>query len=395
MNYTYYRRYQPSKKRNSSFKSFFWLVITLVALLLVLRACISVAGSMLEEKKDEATLTLYKGDAEILEWGQTDAEEASDAQLILEGDQVTTLADSWATLEFYDGTKVRLDQNTQLVLTEVEIAEESEQVLLELIEGRIWVYHEVENDQPLDIQIKTAVMNIQSVQGQYLVAHQGQQEALFVYEGPVTAEFMERGTEPRVIETVVLKGGEMSLLDEATQTALQAREDVTLVEPVREDMFTDSFVRWSKGEEVVEDEPVVEEDEDEEETEEEPTDEETETPEEEVIEEEEEPVIEPEATTGLKISIVSPASGSTIQKDAVALEGQITSGTASTVTVTWSGNGVPYTLSSFTAGSGTFRYVADTDYANYALGSNTYTIVAYDENGQVSNTVVIVLNAEF
>lgn len=388
MNYTYYRRYQPSKKRNSSFKSFFWLVIVLVALLLVLRACISVAGSMLEEKKDEATFTLYKGDAEILEWGQMDADEASDAQLILEGDQVSTLADSWATLEFYDGTKVRLDQNTQLVLTEVEIAEESEQVLLELIEGRIWVYHEMENDQPLDIQIKTAVMNIQSVQGQYLVAHQGQQEALFVYEGPVTAEFMERGTEPRVIETVVLKGGEMSLLDEATQTALQAREDVTLVESVREDMFTDSFVRWSKGEAVEEEEPMIEDE-----------GEETETPEEEeVLEEEEleeEPVVEPEATTGLKISIISPASGTTIQKDAVALEGQITSGTASTITVTWSGNGVPYTLSSFAAGSSTFRYVADTDYANYALGSNTYTIVAYDENGQVSNTVVITLNAEF
>lgn len=391
MNYTYYRRYQPSKRRNSSFKSFFWLVIILVALLLVLRACISVAGSMLEEKKDEATLTLYKGDAEVLEWGQTEAEGASDAQLILEGDQVSTLADSWATLEFYDGSKVRLDQNTQLVLTEVEIAEESEQVLLELIEGRIWVYHEAEDDQALDIQVKTAVMNIQSVQGQYLVAHQGQQEALFVYEGPVTTEYMERSAEARVIETVVLSSGEMSLLDEATQTALQAREDVTLVEPVREDMFTDSFVRWSKGEEVVEEEPVVEEDEEDEEI----TEEETETPEEETIEEEEEPVVEPEATTGLKISIVSPASGSTIQKDAIALEGQVTSGTASTVTVTWSGNGVPYTLSSFTAGSSTFRYVADTDYANYALGSNTYTIVAYDENGQVSNTVVIVLNAEF
>lgn len=391
MNYTYYRRYQPSKRRNSSFKSFFWLVIILVALLLVLRACISVAGSILEEKKDEAALTLHKGSAEILEWGQSKTEEASDAQLILEGDQVNTLADSWATLEFYDGSKVRLDQNTQLVLTEVEIAEESEQVLLELIEGRIWVYHDVENDQPLDIQIKTAVMNIQSVQGQYLVAHQGQQEALFVYEGPVTTEYMERSAEARVIETVVLSGGEMSLLDEATQAALQAREDVNLVEPVRADMFTDSFVRWSKGEEVVEDESEEEE----EETDEETMDEETPEEEEEVIEEEEEPVVEPEATTGLRISIVSPASGSTIQKDAIALEGQITSGTASTVTVTWSGNGVPYTLSSFTAGSGTFRYVADTDYANYAPGSNTYTIVAYDENGKPSNTVVIVLNAEF
>ncbi len=362
-------------------------MLFLVFVLLVLRACISVAGSMLEEKKDEATFTLYKGNAEILEWGQTEAEAASDAQLILEGDQVTTLDNTWATLEFYDGTKVHLDDNTKLVLSDVELTEDSAQVLLELVEGRIWVTHDAE-DQALNLQVNTAVMNIQSVQGEYLVAHQGDQEALFVSEGPVTAGYMDRSGEERTIETEVLSSGEMSLLDEATQIALQAREDVSLVQPVREDMFTDSFVHWCRGETVVEE--VV------------PVDETTENlPEETDAEKEvEEPVLEtpvetPVVETGLKIAISSPANGATIQKDAIALEGQIVSGTASRVTVTWSGSGVPYTLSSFTAGSSSFRYVADTDYANYAKGSNTYTIVAYDEEGKVSNTVTITLNAEF
>ena len=389
MNYTHYRRYQPTKRKNGSFKSFFWLVLFLVFVLLVLRACISVAGSMLEEKKDEATFTLYKGNAEILEWGQSEAETASDAQLVLEGDQVITLENSWATLEFYDGTKVYLDDQTKLVLTEVEVAEESEHLLLELIEGRIWVSHDGE-DQALDLQVNSSVMNIQSVQGEYLVAHQGDQEALFVFEGPVTAEYMDRSGEERTIETSVLSSGEMSLLDEATQIALQARENVTLVEPAREDMFTDSFVRWSKGENVIENELPEVEREDTEAVEEE--EEEVQVEGELVEEPEEEAVVE---ETGLKIAIVSPASGSTIQKDAIALEGQIVSGTASRVTVTWSGNGAPYTLSSFTPGSSTFRYVADTDYANYALGSNTYTVVAYDEEGKVSNTVTITLTAEF
>ncbi len=399
MNYTYYRRYQPTKRKNTSYKSFFWLVIILVLLVLVLRACISVAASLLEEKKDEATLTLYKGDAEILEWGQSEAEAASDAQLVLEGDEVSTAANSWATLTFYDETKVRMDQNTKVVLYEVNIEEEKEQVVLQLVEGRVWVSHDPELEGALDLQIETAILNIQSVQGEYLVAHQGSQEALFVNQGPVTAEYMDRSGEERTIETIVLSSGEMSLLDETTQTALLARENVTLVEPVREDMFTDSFVRWSKGENVVEETPSDEEDsEDEEEPEEteetEETDEATTDDEEETSAEEETPV-EEEATTGLKIAVSSPANGATIQKDAIAIEGVISSGTASRVTVTWSGNGTPYTLSGFTAGSSSFRYVADVAYGNYAKGSNTYTIVAYDETGAVSNTVVITLNAEF
>ncbi|MFA6024479.1 MAG: FecR domain-containing protein [Candidatus Gracilibacteria bacterium] len=384
MQTTYYRRYQAPKKKNSSFRSFFWLVLFLVFALLLLRACISVASSMLEEKKDEAVLTLYKGEAEILEWGQQEPKKASDAQLILEGDQVRVGPDSWAILSFYDDTKIFMDANSSLTLSAVQIAEDSEQVLLQLTEGRIWVNHKENEDQILDVRVQTAAMSIQSLQGQYLISHLGEQEALFVEEGPVTVEYLDRSEEDRTIETLVFKGGEMSLLDEDTQIALQARENVNLKEPLREDAFTDSFSLWSRGELVAMEEEPREIAEEEEET----SLEEAEIP-------DEEAVVEPETTTGLKISILSPASGSTIKKDAIAIEGQIVSGTASTVTVTWSGNGAPYTLGSFVAGSSSFRYVADTDYANYSLGSNTYTIVAYDENGQVSNTVTITLNAEF
>lgn len=392
MAYTYYRRYQPTRRKNSSFKPFFWFVLFLFAVILILRACVSIAGSLLEEKKDEAIFTLYKGEAEVLEWGQSEAESASDAQLILEGDQVSTSAEGWGTLTFYNGTRILMDDSTTLLLSEVHVEEESEKVYLSLIEGRIWIDHNEESDHSLDIQIETAVMNIQSVQGQYLLAHQGKQEALFVEAGPVTVEYMDRSGEERTIETVVLKGGEMSLLDEATQIALQARENVNLVETAREDLFVDDFVLWATGK-------LALEPEENEETVEEPEEE----PEEELVESEEDldeespeqPEEEPEAVSGLVIQISSPSSGASIQKDAIALEGQIVSGTASRVTVTWSGNGVPYDLGFFEPGSTSFRYVADANYANFAQGTNTYTIVAYDENGQPSNTVVLTLYAEF
>jgi FecR protein len=374
MNYTYYRRYQPSRRKNSSFKSFFWLVVFLVVALLVLRACVSLAAALLEEKKDEAVLTVYKGDAEILEWGQTEAEKASDAQLILEGDQVQTQSDSWAILTFYNGTTIKLDQNTKVVLSKVETDQEKERAYLELLEGRLWVDHSLE-DESLDLQIDTTLMTIQSVQGQYLVSQLEVGETVYVNEGPVTVEFMDRSDEGSVIETIVLKENEMSLLDPDKRTALLARENVTLVEAVGEGMFTDSFVKWCEGVpmEGTEPEDIPEE----------------ETPVEEVPEETAEPV------NTFTIRIDSPTTGSTISKDAIALEGSIVSGTASKVTVTWSGSGVPYTLSGFQPGGSTFRYVADVDYGNYARGQNTYTITAYDEAGNPSNTVTVVLNAEF
>ncbi len=79
----------------------------------------------------------------------------------------------------------------------------------------------------------------------------------------------------------------------------------------------------------------------------------------------------------------------------MAIEGPIVSGTASRVTVTWSGNGQPYSLGLFEPGSATFRYVADTTYQNFSVGENTYTVVAYDAEGNASNSVSLVIQGEF
>ena len=71
------------------------------------------------------------------------------------------------------------------------------------------------------------------------------------------------------------------------------------------------------------------------------------------------PVEEPEedlseSSPSLSISVTSPSSGSTIQKDAFAIEGQIVSGTASKVTVTWSGMGNPSVLGLFEPAAAVF-----------------------------------------
>ncbi len=102
-----------------------------------------------------------------------------------------------------------------------------------------------------------------------------------------------------------------------------------------------------------------------------------------------------ESSTQLNISVTSPGLNATIQKSAIAIEGSVLSGTANTVTVTWAGNNQAYTLNGFAPGDTEFRYVADASYGNLKAGSNTYTVIAYDAQGQVSNTLVVTIVAEF
>ena len=374
MSYTYYRRYQPSRRR-SGFKSFFWLVLFLVFFFLILKACVSVFSSFAEDKKDEAVLSVIKGNAEILEWGQSDAKSASDSELVLVGDQITTVEDSRLSLSFYNGTLVYLDENTKLKIAEFTAGESHNQMELQVVDGQIWVEHLAQDEGELELLIQTDVMNLQSFQGTYLVSNRVDEERVAVKSGQVGVDFVDRGEEELVIESLTIKEGEQSLLTDGKERALLARENISLVEPVVVEFWDTVFVEQQSSGEQAESEATgpIEIEEDLEAS-----------PEEVVVEE-----------TSLVISVSTPSSGATIEKDAFAIEGQIVSGTASTVMVTWSGNAQAYPLGLFEPGGSTFRYVADTDYLNLSQGPNTYTIVAYDSEGNASNTVVLTIDAAF
>src|SRR3989344_3475555 len=315
MSYTYYRRYQPSRLR-SGFKSFFWLVLFLVFFFLILKACVSVFSSFAEDKKDEAVLSVIKGNAEILEWGQSDAKSASDSELVLVGDQITTVEDSRLSLSFYNGTLVYLDENTKLKIAEFTAGESHNQMELQVVDGQIWVEHLAQDERELLIQ--TDVMNLQSFQGTYLVSNRVDEERVAVKSGQVGVDFVDRGEEELVIESLTIKEGEQSLLTDGRERALLARENISLVEPVVVEFWDTVFVEQQSSGEQAESEATgpIEIEEDLEAS-----------PEEVVVEE-----------TSLVISVSTPSSGATIEKDAFAIEGQIVSGTASTVMVTWSGN---------------------------------------------------------
>ena len=248
MSYTYYKRYQPKRGR-SGFKSFFWLVVFLVIFFLILRACVSVFNSFAEDKKDEAILSLMSGNAEVLEWGQTEARSASDSELVLVGDQISTGEDSMASLSFYNGSVLYLDENTKLKIAEFTGAEPGgDQMELQLVDGRIWVEHQAQDGGELELLVQTDVMNLESIQGSYLVSNQVGNELLAVRSGQVAVDFVDRGEEELVIESLTIKEGEQSSLNDERERALLARENLTLVEPVSLGLWEEVFVRRANGE---------------------------------------------------------------------------------------------------------------------------------------------------
>lgn len=388
MNYTYYRRYRPSPRR-SSFKSFFWLVLVLVVLLLILRGCVSVVSSLLKDKEDEATLTVNEGSAQVTEWGQTSPNKASSAQLLLVGDTVETGEDSIVTLTFYNGTTVVLDQNTRLLYSEAVMEDTEKELSMELLQGRAFVTQNPDEDTELTVHLHTDVMNIDSLSAVYLVSNDANREYVYGFDGQATVDFVDRSQDDSVIDTVTITKGKKTVLSDEDEKNLLARQSLTLVAEAGDDLLGDRFVAWNNGEVETQDPEVSTEETDELDSTDAEVDADATATEENVVEESTTPV------SSLQIKVTSPGLNSTIQKSAIAIEGSIVAGTANTVTVTWDGNGKPYTLGGFAPGDTSFRYVADASYGNFKAGANTFTVVATAADGTVSNTVTVVINAQF
>lgn len=397
MNYTYYRRYRPqTKKRPNSFRSFFWLVLILVVLLLLLQACVTMVSSFMAEKKDEATLSVNEGSAEVLEWGQTEAIPASDAQLLLVGDTVQSGADSLVTLRFAADTEIHLDEGTRLLFQDAHVGESVTTITVELLSGRVWV-DQLSEDQSVELILKTKTMNTVSTQGRFLFANQDTKQYAYSFDGTLNVDYVDRSQEDSVIESVRVDKGKKTILTQEAEVALLARESLTLVGESGDDFMGDRFVMWNLGDVDTISEGTGSGDVS---LGEDPGEDTDETPvEEPVVEEPSEEVTDPTVSEvpapTLCVQVTSPGTSVTIQKSAIAIEGSITCGTASTVTVTWGGNGAPYTLGGFAPGDTTFRYVADASYGNLKAGSNTYTIVATAADGTQSAPLTVTIVAEF
>lgn len=385
MNYTYYRRYQPKKKRET-FSSFFWLVIFLVFCAIFLKSCFTSISNTKNEKRDEAILSIDKGSAQVTVWGDDTPTVAANSQIILEGDKIETAENTYATLSFYNGSKITLDQKTTFIFSDVSAEGDNDFLTLDLKTGRVFV-NQIPNDEgQMTLTIETDVMKISSTQTQYIASNIPDNEYIYVLNGEANPQLVDKDV---VIENTLLKSGQKIAMPDSKQTALIARESVNLVEESSDDLLGDPFYTWvlvkagvlqqsqtpaSTGE--VSDAVTVEV----------PVVTETTT----------EPVSATgEVVSGLVISVTSPVSPATIEKDGVAIEGKIVSGTGSKVTVTWDGNNAPYTLQGFKSGASTFRFVATSEYKNLKVGANTYTVIAYDADGKASNTVIVKVNATF
>lgn len=141
---TYYRPYKKNnnKKLHSNIKGKNFVLVPFLFLLIIISIIVlsfQLFGIYNTETHNlAATLEVIQGDVSLNPWGEDDDVKAFNKQKVFEGDAVATMAGAKAVLNFPDGSLLRLDSNTRVLIESV--AEHSEEGALEvkLDVGGVW-----------------------------------------------------------------------------------------------------------------------------------------------------------------------------------------------------------------------------------------------------------------
>jgi len=154
--------------------------------------CIGVIGVLLfslwgaimnDDVKKAAYMHMVSGSAEMKTWGTEDFFNISTDALIMQGDEIVTSADAKIIVEFFDGTIMRVDGNTDINFMEIDDKSEPPIVNLLLVNGKVWFNKLYRETGDTYISVKTGNLEIVSEKGSIFEVENGIDEIVRVFSG--------------------------------------------------------------------------------------------------------------------------------------------------------------------------------------------------------------------
>ncbi len=367
MNYYQYKRRVPEGKKGQrnqkNLKPFLLIIAILLGLFLIwkLFSVIFSGDDSQETEGEKVVVEVLSGSGKIFTAGGEGWEDVPGAISAYQGEKVGTLADGRLALEYTDGSIIRLDKNSSVSIEKLNENGATVQTDLILEEGKAWV-----NGTNLS-EISVASTNIVAHTSEGIFAMDFP-DKLYVIQGSVEADVMN-GDE--VLKTVSLGVGQQLTVSQNSIDRLAEGEEASLLSAVDEQFTASDWYTWNGQKDGIStssnssgndsNESDGEDNEDEEGGE--------------VDSENGAPQISNPGSNGSEVTLDSTS--------------QIISGTVSEGTARVLVN--DYELQKFSLGDTTFEYTASIDYDSLDLGTNTYDVVAFDEEGNKSTATITLI----
>lgn len=340
-----------------------------------------------ETKRNQAFVYIERGDVEFQPWGEDVWHDAYNQALIWEGDHIRTGKDSYAVLEFYDGSRVRINEETEFLVEKIEVEKKAIAVEIRLIAGEIWV-NEQKTDENLKFRVFTPHLDIASLGTRYSVSVVDT-EFVRVTEGEVKAMVYDNFTDdPELLDSVSIGIGQQISVSTTDIEALQARKFVNLLESTDDYWRVTEWYLWNIREDET---PTLY----------------TKESVPKKAEDQRDSVLNPESAESTdisdgvdvsvvvdvptpKVTITNPATSPyELKETRIYLKGTVSSDVTKVIVTEFYDDpkGTPYQLSKFVPGSGVWNYAAGLDFGNLKPGKNRFVVQAYNGEGLVSDPV--------
>jgi len=362
------------------------------------------------ETSGDAFLHLESGSVQVKMFGTDDYFSLTSDALVMQGDELVTSADSKVIIEFFDGTVMRLDGGTNVVLEQIGDGDEP-YVDLMLVDGRLWFNKFYKSAVDTSVEVKMSNVVVKSDFDDIFEVESDFDEVVRVLRGDVMVDVLSQDGS-KVVETEKVGVGQEIVFTDNILDAYWKFQSPSVLSALSDEFKQTRWYEWNIAEdeeptefsksailgegsdfvevvpEVMEPEAGVSDDVEEDDVVEPDVEEEVveEVVEEEVVEEPEEEV----DLGSLGTPTITSVAGVTETNDGgfyvvTSNPATLTGGISGAEDVVVSG----YTLQKFVAGDGTWTYYANADYGLMEVGENTYEVYAVAPDGTHSASITV------
>lgn len=386
-------------------------------LILVSLGVIGVMGFQLwnnwgNQGKADAYFYVVDGRARILPYGQSEWDNAFSGTKLLIGDSLKTSPLGRVVMNFFNETIIRMDRDTAISLVDLSNDIDSEEIYLSLDNGSIWVAGiKSEGVKDSTYQVRTKNMLVTAT-GTVFAVESTDAQVVRVLDGDVNVDiYVKSGEDERIADSINVGIGQQLTLDDAAIKAFEENNSISVLSAISDEFKDTEWYKWNiredrdptdfsvaSGDLMLDEEDasgdVGNDEMDDESDSEGESDDDTDNDEvanEDADSEGETEDEDSESLLSLEAPVITGPSFTVTDDSSFQLSGTVQSGVAK---VEVAHNGEGYVLGAFEKGDTSWSYNVNESFGNLVEGANTYTVYAYDEDGNRSSadTLIITYN---
>lgn len=201
------------------------------------------------EDGNDIHMYMAKGTAKVLQWGSGEWEKAYNGTKLLQGDSLKTQRGGRLVVELFNDHYLRMDQDTELVFSEIKKNGDAYDINLVLREGKIWINNDENSETPVRFMVKTDHTVVKTVSTIYEVEQDENEEVVRVLKGSIVADIMvDEDGEKRNVETIQIGVGQEAVITASDLAAYADRESPSVIDAIDDDFRETTFYKWNMSE---------------------------------------------------------------------------------------------------------------------------------------------------